>query len=108
MPRICLRLSHPRGVLRPSKCSIQIVTSRTWTSSATTRPTPPQSPRIAPHPSSPSSNVGTVPDLCLGAGGKAPGFVQQMLFSAPVQEKQAKGNSFTFDRHHPENPLTPL
>jgi hypothetical protein len=33
----------------------------------------------------------TVPELVLGAGGKAPGFVQQMLFSAPVQEKNAKG-----------------
>jgi len=32
-----------------------------------------------------------VPELVLGAGGKAPGFVQQMLFSAPVQEKNAKG-----------------
>jgi hypothetical protein len=32
-----------------------------------------------------------MPDLCLGAGGKAPGFVQQMLFSAPVQERHAKG-----------------
>jgi hypothetical protein len=33
----------------------------------------------------------TVPELVLGAGGKAPGFVQQMLFSAPLQEKNAKG-----------------
>jgi hypothetical protein len=32
-----------------------------------------------------------VPELVLGAGGKAPGFVQQMLFSSPVQEKNAKG-----------------
>ena len=38
-----------------------------------------------------ASGNATVPELVLGAGGKAPGFVQQMLFSAPVQEKNAKG-----------------
>jgi hypothetical protein len=41
----------------------------------------------------------TVPELVLGAGGKAPGFVQQMLFSAPVQEKNAKGMEEKKDRH---------
>jgi len=38
-----------------------------------------------------ASGNAAVPELVLGAGGKAPGFVQQMLFSAPVQEKNAKG-----------------
>jgi len=44
-----------------------------------------------PRPTGMGSTPGnTVPELVLGAGGKAPGFVQQMLFSAPVQEKNAK------------------
>ena len=39
-----------------------------------------------------------MPDLCLGAGGKAPGFVQQMLFSAPVQEKDPQGTNIDVGR----------
>jgi hypothetical protein len=65
---------------------------RTWTSAAATSRSTPSSPPVPPPgrlPIRPPSN--SVPDLCLGAGGKAPGFVQQMLFSVPVPEKQAKG-----------------
>jgi hypothetical protein len=100
MAGVSLRLSHRLStpLLRQCNCSSPrkiIISSRTLTSAisrsssppSTRLPRPPQSP---PLPSSSSSN--TIPDLCLGAGGKAPGFVQQMLFSAPVQEKNAKGN----------------
>jgi hypothetical protein len=84
--RLCHRLST--SLLRQSGLPAQKVTSRTLTS-ATQRSSNPST-RL-PRPTSIARSPNTVPDLCLGAGGKAPGFVQQMLFSAPVQEKNAKG-----------------
>ena len=63
--------------LPQSNISSHKIISRPLTS-ATSRSSPPPATRP---PSLPSSS-NTIPDLCLGAGGKAPGFVQQMLFSS--------------------------
>ena len=74
-------------------CIARHGSARTWTSAAATATRSTSSSPPAPStrlPVPPSSS--SVPDLCLGAGGKAPGFVQQMLFSAPVPEKNTKGN----------------
>lgn len=80
MVRVSLRLSRRL----PPK-----IISRTLTSATSRSSSSPSAP--LPRPTSLPTSSNTVPDLCLGAGGKAPGFVQQMLFSAPVQEKNAKG-----------------
>lgn len=85
MVRVSLRLSRRL----PPKIISRTLTSATSRSSS--------SPSPLPRPTSLPTSSNTVPDLCLGAGGKAPGFVQQMLFSAPVQEKNAKG--IRNDRH---------
>jgi len=80
--RLCRRL--PRNA-SPSKLFARTLVS------ATPRSTSPSA-RIPRSPALHHSHSSTtVPDLCLGAGGKAPGFVQQMLFSAPVQDRHAKG-----------------
>jgi hypothetical protein len=100
--RLFHRLSNP--LLRQCDFSSHkiIISSRTltsatsrWSSSppSTRLPQPPQSTSLPP--SSLSSN--TIPDLCLGAGGQAPGFVQRMLFSAPVPEETAKGRNILID-----------
>ena len=78
-------------------CAARYGHRRTWTSVAVTSRSTPSSPSSPPtrFPRPPSNSV---PDLCLGAGGKAPGFVQQMLFSAPVQEKNPKGTNIELGR----------
>lgn len=90
MARVYLRLSH--RLIRQSNFSSQKILSRSLTSATSRLSSSPITtpPSRLPRPSN-SSPTNTIPDLCLGAGGKAPGFVQQMLFSAPVQEKNAKG-----------------
>jgi hypothetical protein len=85
--RFCHRLSssparHQPRLLRGLKLPIRSLTSATPRSPAETRL------HQHAHIQSPSTPI---PNLCLGAGGKAPGFVQQMLFSAPVQDKIPKG-----------------
>ena len=92
--RLCLRVSAP--LLRQCNLSSHkiIISSRTLTSATSRSSSSPPSARLPRPPAQsylPSSSSNTIPDLCLGAGGKAPGFVQQMLFSAPVPEKNAKG-----------------
>ena len=92
--RLCHRLSKP--LLRQCNFSSShkiIFSSRTLTSAPSRSSSSPPSTRLPQSTSIPSSSSSnTIPDLCLGAGGQAPGFVQQMLFSAPVQEKNAKGD----------------
>lgn len=88
-----LRLSRRLSTqsFRPCKSSCLNFQYRTLTS-ATPRSSSSPTTRL-PRPTGMGTAAGnaTVPELVLGAGGKAPGFVQQMLFSAPVQEKNAKG-----------------
>ena len=88
--RLCHRLSASPSTRHQPKLLASKFLSRSLTS-ATHRSSAHTSTRLSHHPNIQSSS-NTVPNLCLGAGGKAPGFVQQMLFSAPVQEKNAKGN----------------
>ena len=88
MAGVSLRLSRclSTRLLPQSNISSHKIISRPLTSATSRSSLPP-----ATRPPSLPSSSNTIPDLCLGAGGKAPGFVQQMLFSPPVQEKNTKG-----------------
>jgi hypothetical protein len=88
MAGVSLRLSRRLStrLLPQSNISSHKIIFRPLTSATPRSFVPP-----ATRPPSLPSSSNTIPDLCLGAGGKAPGFVQQMLFSPPVQEKDTKG-----------------
>ena len=90
MAIVSSRIIHVR---HQSHCP-SILSFRCWSSAAYIRSTATRHPPPSTSSSSPNANAvkqTSLPDLCLGAGGKAPGFVQQMLFSTPVQSKPAKG-----------------
>jgi hypothetical protein len=86
-------------------CHVIRVPMRSWSSAGARRSTAPRyrpvhpssvtTPTPTTHTNSDTTPNGTLPNLCLGARGKAPGFVQQMLFQPPAQAQNAKGMVYT-------------